>query len=91
MEQMEMMTRREVEIHFPRSRDAALGIVKLMKLGYEIEVLDLVDDDGGCWIMARIDSELDPEAFTSSMVDIVHPYGFVFVDRPQPHLRLVPR
>jgi hypothetical protein len=59
----------QAEILFPDARDVPPAIVALKKLGFEIEVLDWVDEHEGellsetLWLMARIESELSQDEF----------------------------
>jgi hypothetical protein len=72
-----MKQKMQAELLCLDANDMAPTIRALKKLGFKIEVLDWVDEYEGellspaLWLLARIESELDPHAFFRWVHDIV--------------------
>lgn len=69
-----MLRKMDAEILFLDPKDVSAGSAALIDLGFEVEVLDWVDDYGPTvFIRARITSELDQDQFFDWVSNIVPP------------------
>jgi hypothetical protein len=69
-----MLQRMEAVVLFYSPSDLGPGTAALVEHGFEVEVLDYIDDYGpAIWIKAKVASELDVHRFSDWVQSIVEP------------------